>query len=77
MGGKKKGKKKGKAKGPDLFNDPDEFKSFNVAQRQVLSTIFARMNELKERNTQLRNEHKEQLETNLQDGKNNVSFQIS
>ena len=31
MGGKKKGKKKGKAKGPDLFNDPDEFKSFNVA----------------------------------------------
>ena len=33
MGGKKKGKgKKGKkAKGPDLFNDPDEFKSFNVS----------------------------------------------
>ena len=33
MGGKKKGgKKKGKT-GVDVFNDPDEFKSFNVAQR--------------------------------------------
>ena len=32
MGGKKKGgKKKGKKGGLDVFNDPEEFRAFNVA----------------------------------------------
>ena len=77
MGGKKKGKKKGKAKGPDLFNDPDEFKSFNIAQRAVLQGLAARMNELKEKNNLLRTEHKDQIESGMEIEKNHVSYTIS
>ena len=60
MGGKKKakGKKKGKT-GPDIFNDPDEFKSFNVAQRQTIAMLMEKMNALRDENTELRNSDKE------------------
>ena len=62
MGGKKKGgKKKGKG-GPDPFNDPDEFKSFNVAQRQTIAMLMEKMNKLKEENTELRDSVKESME---------------
>ena len=63
MGGKKKGKKKGKGKkGVDMMNDPDDFKSFNVAQRQTIQDLMERMNALRGENTNLRNTHKDQLE---------------
>ena len=74
MGGKKKGKKKGKGKkGVDMMNDPDDFKSFNVAQRQTIQDLMERMNALREENTNLRNTHKDQLEGQIQSTKNNVS----
>ena len=40
--GKGKGKKKGK-KGGGLGADPDEYKSMNVAQRQILQQLFEKM----------------------------------
>ena len=39
--GKKKGKKGKKAGG--LMSDPDEYKSFNVQQRQILQSLFEKM----------------------------------
>ena len=74
MGGKKKGKKKGKGKkGIDLMNDPDDFKSFNVAQRQTIADLMERMNRLREENVQLRTTHKDQLESQIVTTKNDVS----
>lgn len=40
---KGKGKKKGKKGGGALGADPDQYKSFNVAQRQVLQQLFVKM----------------------------------
>ena len=40
--GKGKKGKKGK-KGGGLGTDPDEYKSFNVAQRQILHQLFEKM----------------------------------
>ena len=63
MGGKKKGgKKKGKKGGLDVFNDPEEFRAFNVAQRQTIATLMEKMNKLKEENTELREGVKESME---------------
>ena len=74
MGGKKKGKKKGKGKkGIDMMNDPDDFKSFNVAQRQTIADLMERMNALREENMQLRTTHKDQLESQIVTTKNDVS----
>ena len=60
MGGKKKakGKKAGKT-GADIFNDPDEFKSFNVAQRQTIAMLMEKMNTLRDENRELRSTHKD------------------
>ena len=53
-GGKKKGK--GGKKGDLLHGDPDEYKSFNVDQRQVLEQLYARMRELQLENAEVRAE---------------------
>ena len=60
----KKGKKgkKGKKKGGGLGNDPDEYKSFNVAQRQILQQLFEKMRKNKEDNERARYELKETIE---------------
>ena len=57
----KKGKKKGKKgkKGGALGADPDEFKSFNIAQRQILQALFEKMQVNKEENDQIRRELKD------------------
>ena len=49
----KKGKKKGK-KGGDIMNEPDNFKSLNVAERQVLQGLYDKMRRLKKENEDAR-----------------------
>ena len=53
--GKGKKGKKGK-KGGALGADPDDFKSFNVDQRQILIALFEKMRINKEANTKIRRE---------------------
>ncbi len=56
--GKGKKGKKGK-KGGALGADPDDFKSFNVDQRQILIALFEKMRINKEANNKIRRELKE------------------
>lgn len=51
-GGKKKGK--GGKKGDLLHGDPDEYKSFNVDQRQILEQLYERMRQLQLENAEVR-----------------------
>ena len=60
--GKGKGKKKGK-KGGGLGADPDEYKSMNVAQRQILQQLFEKMRRNQEENERARRELKETKES--------------
>lgn len=57
--GKGKGKKGKKGKKGALGVDPDDFLSFNVAQRQVLTQLFAQMRKNQEENTEARRKLKE------------------
>ena len=56
-----KGKKKGK-KGGGIGADPDEYKSLNVAQRQILQQLFDKMRTNQEANEKARRELKETKE---------------
>lgn len=51
--GKGKKGKKGK-KGGGLGNDPDEYKSFNVAERQILQMLFQKVRKNQEINNKVR-----------------------
>ena len=51
--GKGKKGKKGK-KGGGLGNDPDEYKSFNVAERQILQMLFQKVRKNQEMNNKVR-----------------------
>ena len=56
----KKGKKGKKGKKlPALGSDPDEYKSFNVAQREILQQLFAKMRRNKDENDAARNDLKD------------------
>lgn len=56
---KGKGKKGKKGKKGGLGDDPDEYKSFNVAQRQILTMLFAKMRQNQEENENARRTLKE------------------
>ena len=60
----KKGKGKGKKgkKGGGLGADPDEYKSFNVGQRQILQQLFEKMRRNQEENERARRELKDTKE---------------
>ena len=72
---KGKGKKKGKKgkKGP-LGADPDDYKSFNVAQRQILQALFEKMQKNKKENDDVRRNVKETKEDLREFNTNQVSF---
>jgi hypothetical protein len=53
MGGKKKGGKKGK-KGKKGGIDPDDLKAFNISERQAIMDLYERMEELRERSFELK-----------------------
>ena len=73
---KGKGKKKGKKGGGVLGADPDNYKSFNVAQRQVLQQLFVKMRKNQEENERARRELKETKEAFRQQEEEIVSYQV-
>ena len=70
----KKGKgKKGKKGKKGNAADPDEYKSFNVAQRQILTQLFEKMRKNQEENTRIRRELKDTIDDLGYLNDNNVS----
>ena len=65
-GGKKKGKK-------EKF-DPDDLKAFNLAERETLMFMYARMRELEEENHELKAEGKEVIGEEKEQLQEKVSY---
>ena len=73
MGGKKKATKAKADAATNPFDDPDEYRSFNVAQRQTIAMLMEKMNKLRDENTALRNSVKDQMETGMKAAEDQVS----
>ena len=58
MGAKKKGGKKGK-KGKKGGIDPDDLKAFNLSERTAILDLYERMEQLRERSDDLKDQKKE------------------
>lgn len=57
----KKGKRKKATKQNTLGADPDDYKSFNASQREILQSLFAKMRQNREENEAARKDLKDTI----------------